>query len=252
MLQPRIAKMRSYYDLVFLITKVKNEGFIASLARRASRSVGAGQCDVVSLSLHKCSTVIVLTLTSSSPNCLAVTVLVPVLIPSDAPVCVVRASTMAPLRRPVAIRRVETVCKGVGACAVRSIGCGEFVCVYRGLYINPAEAGRICVEQVNAVGHVYVLAMREFAGETGKMVFETAVDGAGDGFDALPLSSLINHSCDPNLTIVPVRVDSLLPLLALFAHRDIGEGLAVEPRKSPVVVAAWNVVDSFPTMIARC
>ncbi|KAL5106504.1 Histone-lysine N-methyltransferase SETMAR [Taenia crassiceps] len=161
-------------------------------------------------------------------------------------------STMAPLRRPVAIRRVETVCKGVGACAVRSIGCGEFVCVYRGLYINPAEAGRICVEQVNAVGHVYVLAMREFAGETGKMVFETAVDGAGDGFDALPLSSLINHSCDPNLTIVPVRVDSLLPLLALFAHRDIGEGLAVEPRKSPVVVAAWNVVDSFPTMIARC
>lgn len=160
-------------------------------------------------------------------------------------------STTAPLRRPLyecncccacnpascqnrlvqhhvddfgAIRRVETGYKGLGACAVRSIQCGEFVCVYRGLYINPDEASRICANQANTVGHVYVLAVREFAGEAGEMVFETVVDGAGDGFETLPLSSLINHSCDPNLTVIPVRVDSLLPLLAFFACRDICEG----------------------------
>ncbi|KAH9277914.1 Histone-lysine N-methyltransferase SETMAR [Echinococcus granulosus] len=160
-------------------------------------------------------------------------------------------STLLPLRRPIyecnssctchpvccpnrvvqhrvddfsAIGRVETTCKGLGACAVRSIGCGEFVCVYRGLYINPSEAGRTSAKQASAVGHVYVLAVREFAGEAGEMVFETVVDGAGDGFDALPLSSLINHSCDPNLTVIPVRVDSLLPLLAFFARRGISKG----------------------------
>lgn len=123
-----------------------------------------------------------------------------------------------------AIRRVEAGCKGLGACAARPIGCGEFVCVYRGVYISPDEASGICASQAEAVGHVYVLVVREYAGEAGEMVFETVVDGAGDGLDALPLSSLINHSCDPNLTVIPVRVDSLLPVLALFARRDIWEG----------------------------
>ncbi|KAL5963987.1 Histone-lysine N-methyltransferase SETMAR [Taenia solium] len=160
-------------------------------------------------------------------------------------------STVAPLRRPMyecnsscvcnpaccpnrlvqhhvddfgSIGRVQTACKGLGACAVRNIGCGEFVCVYRGLYINPDDAGRICANQAKAAGHIYVLVVREFAGEAGKMVFETVVDGAGDGFEALPLSALINHSCDPNLTVIPVRVDSLLPLVAFFARGDICEG----------------------------
>ncbi|CDS43642.1 histone lysine N methyltransferase SETMAR [Echinococcus multilocularis] len=147
----------------------------------------------------------------------------------------------------LAIRRVETTCKGLGACAVRSIGCGEFVCVYRGLYINPSEAGRISAKQASAVGHVYVLAVREFAGEAGEMVFETVVDGAGDGSDALPLSSLINHSCDPNLTVIPVRVDSLVR--AKRCATTMVNGVAVEAVERRVCVAARHVVDYFQTMI---
>ncbi|KAL5969934.1 Histone-lysine N-methyltransferase SUV39H1, partial [Taenia solium] len=99
------------------------------------------------------------------------------------------------------------------ACAVRSIRCGEFVCIYRGLDINPEEA--------EAVGHVYVLVVGEFAGEAGTMVLGTVVDDAVDGFAAVFLSSHINHSCGPNLTVIPVGADSLLPLLAFFARGDM-------------------------------
>ena len=34
----------------------------------------------------------------------------------------------------------------------------------------------------------------------------------------------INHSCDPNLIMVPVRVSSMVPHLALFARKKIKEG----------------------------
>lgn len=114
-----------------------------------------------------------------------------------------------------------SVGKGRGVSATRRIRTGEFVCIYRGLYIRPDEAESTCAKQAAAWSHVYVLVVREFAGE--KMVFETVIDGACDGCERLPLSSLINHSCEPNLTVVPVRVDSLLPLLAFFARVDIEE-----------------------------
>ncbi|KAH9277911.1 Histone-lysine N-methyltransferase SETMAR [Echinococcus granulosus] len=53
---------------------------------------------------------------------------------------------------------------------------------------------------------------------------QMVIDGAGDGLDALPLSSPITHSCDSNLTVIPLPVDSLLSLLAFFARRDIIKG----------------------------
>jgi len=34
----------------------------------------------------------------------------------------------------------------------------------------------------------------------------------------------INHSCDPNLIMVPVRVSSMVPHLALFARKKIKKG----------------------------
>lgn len=35
------------------------------------------------------------------------------------------------------------------------------------------------------------------------------------------LTRFINHSCSPNLVMVPVRMDSIVPRLCLFAARDI-------------------------------
>jgi len=34
----------------------------------------------------------------------------------------------------------------------------------------------------------------------------------------------INHSCDPNLIMVPVRVSSMVPHLALFARKKVKQG----------------------------
>ena len=40
----------------------------------------------------------------------------------------------------------------------------------------------------------------------------------------------INHSCEPNLFVVPVRIDHMIPHAALFALRDIqiGEELSYD------------------------
>nr|CDS26846.1 histone lysine N methyltransferase SETMAR [Hymenolepis microstoma] len=122
------------------------------------------------------------------------------------------------------LKQIDTAGKGLGVCASRNIEAGEFVCIYKGVYINPGDAVRISFKHSSESGHVYVLQVREFAGDLrdGRMVFETVVDGACDGYgDCLPISSLINHSCNPNLTVIPVRVDSVLPILAFFAKRSI-------------------------------
>uniref|UniRef100_A0A5K3F1U7 Histone-lysine N-methyltransferase SETMAR n=1 Tax=Mesocestoides corti TaxID=53468 RepID=A0A5K3F1U7_MESCO len=114
--------------------------------------------------------------------------------------------------------------KGRGIRASRNVSQGEFVCVYSGLYLGPGRARALSASQLATCGHVYVLVVREYAGVDSRLVFETTVDGACDLEDKqapLPLACLINHSCDPNLTVIPVRVDSMLPYLAFFALRGI-------------------------------
>ncbi|VDD84326.1 unnamed protein product [Mesocestoides corti] len=38
------------------------------------------------------------------------------------------------------------------------------------------------------------------------------------------LTTMINHSCEPNMRVVPVRIESPRPTLALFTTRDILAG----------------------------
>lgn len=61
----------------------------------------------------------------------------------------------------------------------------------------------------------YIIALREHAG-TGSII-ETFVDPAVVG----NVGRFLNHSCLPNLFMLPVRVHSVVPRLALFAGRDI-------------------------------
>ncbi|VDN21713.1 unnamed protein product [Dibothriocephalus latus] len=114
--------------------------------------------------------------------------------------------------------------KGLGIICQRDLSPGQFVCLYMGEYIPPADAGRVSRAQILSLGHTYILCVREFAGAS-RLVSETVVDGAAEAFlPDLPISSYINHSCQPNLTVVPVRVDSLLPFLTFFANQKITAG----------------------------
>ncbi|KAL7055751.1 hypothetical protein AAHC03_022670 [Spirometra sp. Aus1] len=115
--------------------------------------------------------------------------------------------------------------KGLGVICEKDISPGQFVCVYMGEYILPSDAGRVSRDQIRSLGHTYVLCVREFAGQS-RLVSETVVDGAAEAFlPDLPISSFINHSCQPNMTVIPVRVDSMLPFLAFFANQHIIAGV---------------------------
>lgn len=106
--------------------------------------------------------------------------------------------------------------RGWGVRTLEAVRRGTFVCEYAGEVIGQEEARRRQLAQgPNDMN--YIIAVREFAGRGNSVVMETFVDPATRG----NVGRFINHSCQPNLFMVPVRVHSLVPRLALFATRDI-------------------------------
>ncbi|XP_047437871.1 histone-lysine N-methyltransferase SETMAR [Mugil cephalus] len=104
--------------------------------------------------------------------------------------------------------------RGWGVRTLQEIPRGTFVCEYAGEVIGFEEARRRQLAQ-RSEDNNYIIAVREHSG-TGSVV-ETFVDPAQVG----NVGRFLNHSCRPNLFMVPVRVHSVIPRLALFAGRDI-------------------------------
>uniref|UniRef100_A0A5K3F1A5 Histone-lysine N-methyltransferase SETMAR n=1 Tax=Mesocestoides corti TaxID=53468 RepID=A0A5K3F1A5_MESCO len=126
-----------------------------------------------------------------------------------------------------ALEAYDTQNIGQGVRASRDLRQAEFVCAFNGRYINARYSHEVAATQLKDLGHVYVTIVREFIGENCIFGFDTAIDGADSAIEnhtPLPLTCLINHSCDPNMTVIPVRVNSARPILALFALRDIKRG----------------------------
>ncbi|XP_015202879.2 histone-lysine N-methyltransferase SETMAR [Lepisosteus oculatus] len=111
----------------------------------------------------------------------------------------------------------QTHTKGWGLRTLEPIQKGRFVCEYAGEVIGFAEACRRQASQ-KPEDMNYIIAVKEHTGVGGTI--ETFVDPARVG----NVGRFLNHSCQPNLFMVPVRVDSLVPRLALFAGRDIASG----------------------------
>ncbi|XP_065097038.1 histone-lysine N-methyltransferase SETMAR [Paramisgurnus dabryanus] len=104
--------------------------------------------------------------------------------------------------------------RGLGVETLERLPRGHFVCEYAGEIIGPHEARRRQLSQTPK--HMnYIIAVQEHSG--GDRVTQTFVDPVTVG----NVGRFINHSCQPNLVMVPVRVHSLLPRLALFTNRDI-------------------------------
>ncbi|RZF43730.1 hypothetical protein LSTR_LSTR015752 [Laodelphax striatellus] len=105
--------------------------------------------------------------------------------------------------------------KGLGLIRNQDLRRGDFICEYAGEVIGKNEAKLRAANSGDAMNYIFVL--EEHSGEG---VVETFVDPTRIG----NIGRYINHSCNPNAMIVPVRFDSLEPHLAIFALADITSG----------------------------
>ena len=103
--------------------------------------------------------------------------------------------------------------KGVGVRTLQPIARGRFVCEYSGELLSYGSA-RSRSAYTNLATHNYILEVREFFGAKSLATYVDATYAGNVG-------RFINHSCDPNLFVQPVRVENAIPRVALFSLRDI-------------------------------
>jgi len=103
--------------------------------------------------------------------------------------------------------------RGVGVRTLQPIARGSFVCEYSGELLSYKSAKRRA-QNADPAAHNYILTVREFFGEKS---LTTYVDATYVG----NVGRFINHSCEPNLFVQPVRVENTVPRVALFALRYI-------------------------------
>ena len=106
--------------------------------------------------------------------------------------------------------------RGFGLFALEDVQELRFVCEYAGEVVDVSEAQRR-LGRGEGGGMNYLIVVREHCA-TG--VVHTCVDPRRMG----NVGRFANHSCDPNLLMVPVRVDHNVPRLALFTRRDVAAG----------------------------
>ncbi|CAI9600150.1 unnamed protein product [Staurois parvus] len=107
--------------------------------------------------------------------------------------------------------------KGWGLHTKEAVPSGRFVCEYAGEVLGEEEAClRIKSQDPNA--NNYIIAVREHLHDG--RTLHTYVDPTRIG----NIGRFLNHSCRPNLVMLPVRCHSMVPRLALFAARDIQAG----------------------------
>ena len=129
--------------------------------------------------------------------------------------CTNRVAQWGPLP---CLQVIELGSKGWGLVTKRNLTQGQFICEYAGEVLG-TEVARARAQRQTAAGKAnYILVLREHSG--GVEVSRTIVDPTVVG----NIGRYLNHSCSPNLTMLPIRVDSTVPRLALFASRDILEG----------------------------
>lgn len=108
--------------------------------------------------------------------------------------------------------------KGVGLFTKAAIPRGGFVCEYAGEIITKSEAAKRNRANEESDSMNYVICVNEHYGCNR---IQTFVDPSEFG----NIGRYLNHSCEPNCAMVPVRVDSPVPKLCLFATEDIKAGV---------------------------
>ncbi|XP_050436974.1 probable histone-lysine N-methyltransferase set-23 [Adelges cooleyi] len=109
--------------------------------------------------------------------------------------------------------RITACKKGYGLYTDISIQKGQFICEYAGEIIDLSEAQKRT--QLDSDNYIFVLNEHFFNHMKTTVIDNTYIGNIG---------RYINHSCQPNCVVVPVRVNSFIPRLAIFAIIDIGVG----------------------------
>lgn len=111
------------------------------------------------------------------------------------------------------LRVFSTERKGLGLHSLEDIPAFSFVCEYAGEVLSHKTAqGR--AQALRPGDMNYLITLNEHCASG---VYKTYIDPTYFG----NIGRFINHSCEPNLVMLPVRVDNNIPKLALFAARDI-------------------------------
>ncbi|KOB52308.1 Histone-lysine N-methyltransferase SETMAR [Operophtera brumata] len=112
------------------------------------------------------------------------------------------------------VRPCENKQKGLGLFTLHLIPNRAFICEYAGEIITKSQALARIQENESKKHDNYIFCLNE---HTSTETTQTFVDPSQFG----NIGRYINHSCDPNCCVVPVRCDTLIPKLAIFACKDI-------------------------------
>ena len=136
--------------------------------------------------------------------------------------CINRLVQLGP-RKGLKIVNSKTISDNLGLITIEPIPKGAYICEYAGEILTKREAEQrnLYNEENNCPN--YVLCLNEIKGLTsseGLEKYPTFIDPSKKG----NIGRYINHSHDPNLTIISVRIDCPIPKVTFFASRDILEG----------------------------
>lgn len=104
--------------------------------------------------------------------------------------------------------------KGYGVFAGIYFPEGSYICEYAGEVIGHVEAQKRLVDPECTK---YLMLVREHWENT---VMETYVDAFKFG----NIGRYLNHSCDPNCVVIPVRIGRLIPMLCFFTCKPVAIG----------------------------
>lgn len=115
------------------------------------------------------------------------------------------------------ITKCTDLAKGFGLTTNCEILKGSFICEYAGEVITSSEA--LQKSKLNqSLGRMnYIL---EFHEHFGSRIEITYIDPSQIG----NIGRYLNHSCDPNCVLVPVRINETIPKVAIFANQNIAKG----------------------------
>ncbi|XP_072935752.1 probable histone-lysine N-methyltransferase set-23 [Epargyreus clarus] len=104
--------------------------------------------------------------------------------------------------------------KGLGLFTENFIPAGVFICEYAGEIITLTEAAKRHQSNQSQGRMNYIFCLKEHAK---KKIVHTVIDPSQFG----NIGRYINHSCEANCEIVPVRINCPIPKLGVFSCTDI-------------------------------